>query len=59
MATRGLNERLTAPPFYFAILITVVTLRRRPIDVRFTPKSGHRAAHSIISADGRLALDRA
>jgi hypothetical protein len=29
------------------------------LNVRFTPKSGHRPAHSIISADGRLALDRA
>ena len=30
-----------------------------PVDVRYSPKSGHRAAHSIISADSRLALDGA
>ena len=41
LVTRGLNECLTSPPFYLAILIYGSGFAPTSIDVRFTPKSGH------------------
>src|SRR5262249_52654553 len=40
--SKGLNERLTAPPFYLPILIYGSGFAPWSIDVRFTPKSRHR-----------------